>query len=131
MVMAAGRVNGTARGAGRTKVRRIERRSAAMSRISPRYGRTFTEPGAHEHLNCPTCGSRMDVQRGVWGATSIVDTLIGQVRLRDVFTCPERGEEWHERLGELLAHAQGEPAGDRIDEFLAEAQEILKTRETE
>ena len=63
-----------------------------------------SNPGTVKTMECGVCYAQMNVERNVLSATSYGEVVLGTKSRHDRFLCPNRREDWHEKIIALKQH---------------------------
>jgi len=89
------------------------------------------DPGTHGigvEICCGVCGTPMEVFRNALGPRGFAQAMGGGKSPHDAYTCPHRGEDWHEQVVALRQEAKKTPSMRLAKIMLEEAGDILETK---
>jgi len=78
---------------------------------------------------CGICGDKMNVQRNILGATSMVEGMSGRKHMHDRFECANLKEKWHMQVKAIRKKMSDTPSKVIEDLMAKEVEGILETRE--
>ncbi len=81
-----------------------------------------------KHITCGVCGDVMRERRDIFGPTGMIESMAGNGHRHDTFTCPNRGEVWHDQVRALHSQIRDTPSVLIADMLLQEVAEVLRTR---
>ncbi len=74
------------------------------------YDIVITKPNAKEALACTVCGAAMSVERNLPAWHGFASAMAGRASVHDAWTCPNSGEEWHDKARDLVQAIEQEPS---------------------
>lgn len=77
-----------------------------MTTLQSGYDVLTPNPGEHESLDCPTCGTKMNVNRHIEGATGFAEAMSNKSHAHDQFICPHARQPWHAQAIRLLRESK-------------------------
>lgn len=89
------------------------------------------EPGTHtdqEEIFCGVCGEKMTVRRNVSGPRCFAQAMSHSKSVYDLYSCPNREQDWHEQVVEIRKEAIRIPSMRLAEIMLEEVDVILATK---
>lgn len=81
------------------------------------YDVFYTEPNTVDEMFCKVCGTRCEVERGLFGPTSWAEAQAEGGHWHDRFICPHSCKPWHETAVDLYFEMEETPS-KRIAELM-------------
>ena len=90
------------------------------------YEIIMTKPGELEEWQCRVCGTTAEVQRNLHGPTSWASAMAQKHTDHDMFACPHREKDWHEKALRLAVAIDETPSESVAEMMKKDLESIIK-----